>query len=180
MKSFLSSRAKKQLHFFETYTIQMNHLLIFLVSMIYQSLADSHLLSQNLALDSKFYFSTVAVIILGNINTHIVILFLYFFYFLFFPHSYFRQHLIFQFLCLLMSNEMSPQFSSSIFSYNDTQNNHNHQKLDLIFKILKAKTQPLKKAISFLLVCFFKHSQFSSSTMSVTFYPPSVNPTICS
>lgn len=69
---WLSSSKAKKCCLFNTYnTIQMNHLLVFLVSMTYQALTDSHSFNENLAFDSKFCFFTVAIIFLDNINIHI-------------------------------------------------------------------------------------------------------------
>ena len=74
IKSLLSFKAKKYFCYFKSNsTTQISHLFTFLVFMMYQPLADSHSFNANLVLDSKSYFSTFAVTILGNISIHIVI-----------------------------------------------------------------------------------------------------------
>lgn len=88
-----------------------------------------HSFSENLAVDSKFYFPTVTVLILGNTNIHM--------------DSYFRQYLISFFT--FFSLKILPKFSSPILSYKDTLDNYNHQNLDLIFKILNTWTLAFKK-----------------------------------
>lgn len=93
---------------------KVNHSLIFLFSIINQSLADFHGFSENSALDSKLSFTRVAVIILGNFNIH--------------TDMYFRWHSVFPFLHSLISNNIFLKTSSRTLFHNHLQNNYHHQK----------------------------------------------------